>query len=312
MVQTKQSSASTMDLYMADMARYPLLSAEQEIAFARQYERGRKAESRLDDPSSLSAPERKELESAAEQGQRARQRLIQCNLRLVVSMAHKYSGLGLPVIDLVQEGNIGLMEAVERYDPDQGFRFATYAGWWIKQAIRRAVTNKGRLVRLPAHVSEELSRLRRATKEIEAQHGRRPTPQELSKRLGMPVHKVRRLLRLQQRRVLSLQMPVGDEGDSELGDLIADPDTPPMEEIYAQRHMRESVQDVVTSRLSPREQEVLRMRFGLDGSETRTLQHVADALHISRERVRQIETKALRRLRYARARHELRRIWAQI
>jgi RNA polymerase primary sigma factor len=220
--------------------------------------------------------------------------------------------LGLPLIDLVHEGNIGLMQAVDRYDPDRGFRFATYAGWWIKQSIRRALTNKGRLVRFPAHVNEELYRLRRASKEILSRVNRRPTPQELSKRLGMPVHKVRRLLRLQQRRVLSLQMPVGDEGDSELGDLIADPDTPPMEEIYAQRHLRESVRDVVASRLSSREQEVLRMRFGLDGSEARTLQQIAEALHISRERVRQIETKALRRLRYTTARHDLHKIWAQI
>jgi len=248
----------------------------------------------------------------AERGDRARQRLIQSNLRLVVSMAHKYSGLGLPLIDLVQEGNIGLMEAVERYDPDQGFRFATYAGWWIKQAIRRALTNKGRLVRHPAHVNEDLQRLRRASEDMQAQLSRRPTAQELSGRLGMPIYKIRRLLRLQQRRVLSLQMPVGDQGDSELGDLIPDPDALPMEEIYAQRHLRESVRDVVASRLSPREQEVLRMRFGLDGSEARTLQQIADTLQISRERVRQIERRALRRLRYARSRYELERIWAQI
>jgi RNA polymerase primary sigma factor len=311
MIPTRARSASTMDLYMAEVTRYPLLNAEQEIALAQQYDRGRQAERQLDEASSLSVAEQRELKSAVEGGERARQRLIRCNLRLVVSMAHKYFGLGLPLIDLVQEGNIGLIEAVERYDPDQGFRLATYAGWWIQQAIRRALTNKGRLVRRPAHVNEELRRLRSASKEIEARQSRRPTPQELSERLGMPLHKIRRLLRLQQRRVLSLQMPVGKEGDGELGDLIADPDTPPMEEIYAQRHLRESVQDVVASHLSPREQEVLRMRFGLDGSEDRTLQQIADALHVSRERVRQIEARALRRLRYARARHELQKIWAQ-
>jgi RNA polymerase primary sigma factor len=306
------SSANIMGLYMADMTRYPLLSAEQEIALAQQYERGRAAKRQLAQFSDLGSAEQRGLESAVEQGGRARQRMIQCNLRLVVSMAHKYSDLGLPLVDLVQEGNIGLIEAVERYDPDRGFRFATYAGWWIKQAIRRALTNKGRLVRRPAHVNEDLQRLRRASKEIEAQLSRRPTPQELSERLGMPMHKIRRLLQLQQRRVLSLQMPVGDEGDGELGDLISDPDALPMEEIYAQHHMREGVQDVVASRLSPREQEVLRLRFGLDGGEARTLQQIADQLHISRERIRQIETRALRRLRYARSRHELQKIWAQI
>jgi RNA polymerase primary sigma factor len=301
-----------MDLYMADVTRYPLLSAEQEIALAQQYERGRAAERQLDETSRLSISKQRELGSVVEEGERARQRLICCNLRLVVSMAHKYARLGLPLIDLVQEGNIGLIEAVQRYDPDQGFRFATYAGWWIQQTIRRALTNKGRLIRRPAHVNKELQRLRSVSREIEARQSRRPTPQELSERLSMPVHKIRRLLRLQQRRVLSLQMPLGDDRDSELGDLIADPDTLPMEEICAQRHLRASVQDVVASHLPPREQQVLRMRFGLDGSEDRTLQQIANTLHISRERVRQIEARALRRLRYARARHELQKIWAQI
>lgn len=297
---------------MDEVTAYALLDAEQEVSLARQYEAGRAAERLLDEGATLDPAEQAKLEAEVKAGKDARRRLIRCNLRLVVSMAHKYSGLGLPLIDLVQEGNIGLMEAVERYDPERGFRFATYAGWWIKQAIRRALSNKGRLVRLPSHVTEELYRLRRASKEIEAQKSRRPTRQELAKRLGMSLHKIRRLLRLQQRRVLSLQMPVGEEGGSELGDLIPDRDTPPMEEIYAQHHLKESVQDVVASQLSPREQEVLRMRFGLDGREGQTLQEIADTLGISRERVRQIESRALRRLRYARARPELLKIWTDI
>jgi RNA polymerase primary sigma factor len=309
-----------MDLYMTDVTRYPLLNAEQERMLARQFERGRTAESRLDDLSTLdgaskpdeASGEQKELEAAVEEGELARQRLIRCNLRLVVSMASKYSGLGLPLIDLVQEGNIGLMQAVERYDPERGFRFATYAGWWIKQAIRRALTNKARFVRLPSHVNEELYHLRSASKKIEAQKSRRPTPQELAERLGVPIHKVRQLLKLQRLRVLSLQRPVGEDGESELGDLVADTDTPPMEEVYARRHLRQSVQGVVAEHLSPREQEILGLRFGLGGRENRTLQQIADTLHISRERVRQIEARALRRLRYATARHDLQKIWAQI
>jgi RNA polymerase primary sigma factor len=301
-----------MDLYMADVKQYPLLDAEQEIALAQQYARGKAAERQLHDSTDLAAAKQRALEAVVDEGKQARQRLIRCNLRLVVSMAHKYSGLGLPLIDLVQEGNIGLLEAVERYEPEQGFRFATYAGWWIKQAIRRGLNSKGRLVRLPEHVHTELYRLRSASREIEAQKSRRATPQELADRLGIPIHKIRQLLRLQKRRVLSLQMPVGEDGESELGDFLADTDTPPMEEVYAQRHLRESVQDVVAEHLSAREQEILSMRFGLNGSENRTLQQIADALHISRERVRQIEARALRRLRYATARHELKKIRAQV
>jgi RNA polymerase sigma factor (sigma-70 family) len=301
-----------MDLYMADVKRYPLLDAEQEVVLAQQYARGKAAARQLRDSSDLDASEQRALGAVVRQGERARQRLIRCNLRLVVSMAYKYSGLGLPLIDLVQEGNIGLMQAVERYEPEQGFRFATYAGWWIKQTMRRALDNKSRLVRLPAHVNAELSRLRSASREIEAEKSRRPTPQELAERLAMPVHKIRRLLSLQKRRILSLQMPVGEDGQSELGDFLADTDTPPMEELYAERHLRESVQCVVAKHLSAREQEIVSMRFGLDGRENHTLQQIAQALHISRERVRQIEARALRRLRYATARHDLLKIRAQI
>jgi RNA polymerase sigma factor (sigma-70 family) len=301
-----------MDLYMADVKQYPLLDAEQEVALAQQYTRGKAAARQLDNSLDLSASEEKVLEAEEDEGRQARRRLIRCNLRLVVSMAHKYSGLGLPLTDLVQEGNIGLMEAVERYDPEQGFRFATYAGWWIKQAIRRGLSNKGRLVRLPEHVNTELSRLRRASKEIEAQESRRPTSHELAERLGVSTQKICQLQTIQKRQFLSLQTPVGDDGESELGDLLADTDTPPLEEVYAQRYLRESVQNIVASHLSPREQEVLRMRFGLDGSWDQTLQQVADTLHISRERVRQIEARALRRLRYATSRLELQKVRALV
>ena len=308
-VRTSTGSTRTMDIYMAEVAQYPLLSAEQEIALAQQYERGRTAERELSDATDLGISEKSALEKAMEQGQQARERLIRCNLRLVVSRAHKYSGLGLPLVDLIQEGNIGLIEAVERYDPGRGFRFATYAWWWIQQCIRRAITDKGRLVRFPAHVRAELHQLRQASKALETRFERRPTPQELSEQLDMHPAKVRRLRRLQQRRVLSLQMPVGEEGDSELGDLIPDPKTPSMEDIDAESYLRQSVRDAVASRLSPREQSVLRMRFGLDGNPGKTLKQIADELHVSRERVRQIEARALRRLRYAGTRHKLRKAW---
>jgi RNA polymerase primary sigma factor len=312
MARTVAGPASTMDLYMAEVKQYPLLDAEQEISLAQQYARGKAATRQLHGSSNLDASEQRALEAVVREGEQARQRLIRCNLRLVVSMAYKYSGLGLPLIDLVQEGNIGLLEAVERYEPEQRFRFATYAGWWIKQAIRRGLNNKGRLVRFPEHVNTALYRLRSASRELETQKGRRPTLRELAERLGMPIRKIHQLLSLQKYRILSLQMPVGEDGESELGDLIADTNTPPMEELYAQRHLRESVQDVVAEHLSTREQEILSMRFGLGGHGNQTLQQIADTLHISRERVRQIEARALRRLRYAKARQELNKIRAQI
>jgi RNA polymerase primary sigma factor len=251
------------------------------------------------------------LEASAVRGERARQALIQRNLRLVVSMAERYSGIGLPFSDLVQEGNIGLMEAVDRYDYRRGVRFATYAGWWIQQAMRRALTNQLRTVRLPSHVYENLHRLRRATRELESRLERRPTSQELAEHTGMPLRKVQRLARLQQRRFLSLNMPVGDEGDSELADFLADRDTPPMEAIHARRHLREGVRNAVATGLPPREREVLRMRFGLDGGHTQTLAQVAERLGVTRERVRQIEKRALRRLRHARTPYELRQAWIE-
>jgi RNA polymerase primary sigma factor len=302
-------STNTMDIYMSEVKQYPLLSAEQEIDLAQQYERGRSAERRLVDASSLSVAEQRALAKEVELGQQARERLIRCNLRLVVSIAHKYSGLGLLPIDLIQEGNIGLIEAVEGYDPDRGTRFSTYAWWWIKQRIRRALTNKSRLVRFPAHVRAELRQLRQASRGFESRFKRRPTAQELTEQLGMQLAKVRRLLRLQQSKTLSLQMPVGDEGDSELGDLIPDSNTPSMEDIYAKSHMRKSVRDLVASHLSPREQKVVRLRFGLDGRQAKTLRQIANELNVSRERVRQIEARALRRLRYAGVQLKLRKTW---
>jgi RNA polymerase primary sigma factor len=299
-----------MDVYMADMARYPLLSAEEEIELAEQYERGRDAERLLAESLDLDETERQQLEIVVDQGDRARQRMIQCNLRLVVSLAKRYARLGLPFGDLVQEGNIGLMEAVDRYDPRRGFRFATYAGWWIQQAIRRAISKQGRTVRLPEWMNSELHRLRQAKSDLRSDLTRRPTTQELAERMGTSPRRIRNLVRW-DRRVLSLEMPVGKEGDSVLADYVPDRDTPPVEEIYARHQLSENVQDIVAARLASREREILRMRFGLDGAGAQTLKQIADKLGLSRERVRQIEKRALRRLRHARTRHELRKVWTQ-
>jgi len=243
-------------------------------------------------------------------GDQARQRMIRCNLRLVISVAKHYAGRGLPFEDLVQEGNMGLIEAVERYDPRRGTRFSTYAVWWIRQAVSRSIENQSRTVRLPVHVSTQLHHLRRASSKLASRLERQPTRQEMADQMGIPLRRIRRLLQWQHK-IVSLNTPVGDQQDSELADLIQDEDVPLIEETLAHRQMRERVRDMVNAQLSPREQQVLHMRFGLDGSQVHTLAQVAERAGVTRERVRQIETRALRRLRRASVQHkDLREVWA--
>jgi RNA polymerase primary sigma factor len=295
---------------MAEMGQYPLLSEEEEIALAEQHQRGKAAKARLSETAVPDPQEREALEASVQRGAQERQRMARCNLRLVISVAKHYSGRGLPFEDLVQEGNVGLIEAIERYDPRRGNRFSTYAVWWIKQSVSRAIGNQARIVRLPAYVNTELHQLRRVGNELESSLQRRPTKQEMAEGMGVSLKKVRRLLQWQQN-VLSLNAPVGDEGDSELADLLQDEDAPPVEETFAQRQLRESVHDVIAAQLSPREQQVLRLRFGFDDGQARTLAQVAEKLGVTRERVRQIQGRALRRLRHASIRHrELREAWA--
>jgi RNA polymerase primary sigma factor len=235
--------------------------------------------------------------------------MIRCNLRLVISMAKQYAGSGLPFDDLIQEGNVGLIEAVERFDPERGTRFSTYAVWWIKQAIHRAITNKGRTVRLPAHIADKLRALRHTSGALEARLGRRPTTRELADEMGVRVHSIRRLQRW-RRRVLSLNMPVGDEGESELADFVEDPQAPSLEEMLHDQQLREHVRELVNARLSPREQRVLSLRFGLDDTKRHTLEEIAQGMGVTRERIRQIERRALRRLRHAGVRSRgLREAW---
>jgi RNA polymerase primary sigma factor len=289
---------SAFETYLSDMSRYPLLSGDEEVTLAAQYREGRAAQAQLSEASTLDPQARQALEGAIARGQQARECMIRGNLRLVVSQAKQYAGRGLSFEDLVQEGNIGLIAAVERYDPTRGNRFSTYAVWWIQQRMGRAIANKVRLVRLPVYVNDDLRRLHRARNDLAAALGRRPTPEEVAKEMGMPLKKVRRLAQWENR-VLSLNAPVGDEGDSELADLVPDRETPAMEETVARHQLRERMQDMMGKRLRPREREVLRMRFGLDGSQEQTLKQVAEVLGVTRERVRQIEVRALRRLRHA-------------
>jgi len=199
MTRGEQEPVGVLDVYLTQMARYPLLSAEEEVALARQYETGRTAKRQVLGISASDGQKRRQLEMAVSRGERARQRLIKCNLRLVVSVAKRYLRCGLPLADLVQEGNIGLMEAVERFDHRRGFRFSTYAVWWIRQAVHRAVANQGRLIRLPVGVNSELFRLRRAHEDLVSQLNRRPTPQELAEKMNQSARKIRRLMRWDRR-----------------------------------------------------------------------------------------------------------------
>ena len=224
----KEWTTNAVDVYMTDIGRYPLLSIHKEVKLAVHYERGRAAQRQLES-GGVGAKQRAELQFAVERGQRARQRLIQCNLRLVVSMVRRYAGCGLPFGDLVQEGNIGLMEAVERFDHRRGVRFATYAGWWIRQTVLRALASQGRAIRLPPAVNDELNRLQKVTVQLEARLRRSPTLDELAVKLGASRRRVRQLQDWDCQ-IDSLDMPVGENGDFLLSDVIPDGKVPSMDE----------------------------------------------------------------------------------
>ena len=308
MTRARPEPVDALGIYLAEMARYPLLSAKEEIALTAQYERGRAAKRQLAATSAPDAQKRRQLETAVVRGEQARQRLIKCNLRLVVSVAKRYLRCGLPLLDLVQEGNVGLIEAVNRFDYRRGNRFSTFAVWWIRQTVHRAVENQARLIRLPAGINGELYCLRKASDTLASRLNRHPTPQELAEQMNVSPRRIRRLLRWNGR-VLSLEMPIGDQEGRTLADVVPNRDSPPLEETIARQQLRDSLHDAIEACLRPREQEVLCLRFGLDGGDSQTLGEVAQKYGVTRERVRQIEVRALRRLRRASIQNKLRRAW---
>jgi RNA polymerase primary sigma factor len=301
---TAEQLDSAEALYMRDIRRYNLLTAQEEVVLAETREVGEAAAERLRHLSPRDL-RRFELEPLARAGAAARRRLIECNLRLVVSVARKYSGRGMPLLDLVQEGNIGLDRAVTKYDPRTGYRFSTYAYWWIRQAVSRALADQGRVIRLPVHVVERLTAIARVSREFEQEMGRRPTPAEVAAKLGIPLPQVEEALRA-SRATLSLEKPLGLDGDSDdltLGDALSD-DILLAPEAMAQRTLLVDELERVLAALTPREQVVLKLRFGLGrGDADRetgpayTLAEIGDELGMSRERVRQIESEALQKLR---------------
>lgn len=293
----------TVSLYLKEMSRVPLLSAEEEVQLAQQMRRGELAAKRLakngHDPE-----EREHLEEEIALGGEARAHLIKANTRLVVSIAKKYLGQGVPFLDLIQEGNLGLMKAVEKFDHQRGCKFSTYATWWIRQAITRALAEQGRIIRLPVHMDERLRKVYWTARQLERDTGRAPTPEEIASEMGLKTQKVEWLLRV-SRRPVSLEKPVGEEEDSELGDFIEDQEADSPVDMTYQHLLGDKLQDVLAS-LSPREAKILRLRFGLQDGKSYTLKEVGEKFGLTRERIRQIEAEALNRLRHPSRSRQLR------
>ncbi len=256
-------------MYLKEIGKVPLLSAEEEIELAKRMEEG---------------------------DEEAKKRLSEANLRLVVSIAKRYVGRGMLFLDLIQEGNLGLIKAVEKFDYSKGYKFSTYATWWIRQAITRAIADQARTIRIPVHMVETINKLVRVSRQLLQQLGREPSPEEIAAEMNMPVERVREILKISQEPV-SLETPIGEEEDSHLGDFIQDDNVPVPADAAAFTLLKEQLREVLST-LTEREQKVLRLRFGLDDGRARTLEEVGKEFNVTRERIRQIEAKALRKLRH--------------
>ncbi len=292
----------SVSLYFREMSHVPLLTYEEEVELAKKLERGKEAQHQLAE-NGHNPEEKAKLKRLIEEGDAARQRIIKANTRLVVSIAKKYRGYGMPFLDLIQAGNVGLIRAVDKFDYRRGNKFGTHATWWIRQAVVRTLNQQGRTIRIPVHMNDRIRKLHRFAQKLEQDLGRQPTPEELAEEMGLTPDRVRWLLRV-SRRPLSLNTPVGEEEDEEFGTFIKDKDTPPPGQTVEQSLLRENLQQMLTT-LTPREARILRLRFGLKGDRKYTLREVGEKLGVSRERVRQIERKALRKLRHPRHRRKL-------
>jgi RNA polymerase primary sigma factor len=290
-------------LYLKEAARVPLLSADEEIYLAKTIEKGRYARGELA-KSNVNGDRREELRHMIEEGWQAREHLIIANSRLVISVAKKYMGRGVPFLDLIQEGNIGLMRAAKKFDYHRGYKFSTYATWWIRQAVTRAIADQSRTIRVPVHMGDQISRMLRIQHQLKQKLSRDPSVEELAEALEVPPKKVEHMIEV-ARHPLSLQIPIGDEEDNVLGDFIEDPESPSPDETATYNVLREHLQDVL-ERLPPREARILQLRYGLIDGEVHTLNEVGNKMGVTRERVRQIEAQALRRLRSFGIRQELR------
>jgi RNA polymerase primary sigma factor len=272
----------SISLYLKEIGRIPLLTAEQEVSLAKRMEAGRLAKRRLSKDTRLSAEEREELRDLVKDGKAAQEHLIKANSRLVVSVAKKYVGRGVPFLDLIQEGNIGLIRAVKKFDYRRGYKFSTYATWWIRQAVTRAIADQGRTIRVPVHMYEQINRLARVSRQLVQELGRDPTVEEIAEELGVSPKKVERTIKVSQR-PLSLEMPVGEEDDSFLGDFIEDSEAPSPTDQASQQLLRDQIDDIFVS-LTPREVRILQLRFGLVDGYSYTLEEVGKKFGVTRER----------------------------
>ncbi len=290
------SVSDPVRLYLNEIGRYPLLTAQQEVELAMQMEGGLKAAARLDADEALSDEDRSFLEHEVVVGRAAHEQLVQSNLRLVVALARRYVGRGMALLDLIQEGNVGLMRAVERFDYRRGFKFSTYATWWIRQSISRAIADQGRTIRMPIHVLDAVNKLTRSQRELTQTLGRAPTIEELAKELDLEVDRVVELTRIALDTV-SLETPVGEGDDGTLGDLVEDVDSERPADVASFTSLQDQLAEALEG-LNEREREVLIMRFGLADGRMRTLEEVGAHFNVTRERIRQLETKALAKLRH--------------
>ena len=295
-------------MYLKEIGKVPLLSAEEEIELAKKMEAGAVAEEKIsllktrmqesedDAEKEEIKAEIKELRKEVDWGDDAKKRLAEANLRLVVSIAKRYVGRGMLFLDLIQEGNLGLIKAVEKFDYRKGYKFSTYATWWIRQAITRAIADQARTIRIPVHMVETINKLIRVSRQLLQELGREPSPEEIAAEMNMPVDRVREILKISQEPV-SLETPIGEEEDSHLGDFIKDDNVPIPADAAAFTLLKEQLEEVLGT-LTEREQKVLTLRFGLEDGRARTLEEVGKEFNVTRERIRQIEAKALRKLRH--------------
>ena len=287
-------------MYLKEIGKVNLLTSEEEVELAKAMGAGVEAAEQLAEMErggeEIPAEVRRELESLVKKGERAKQRLAEANLRLVVSIAKRYVGRGMQFLDLIQEGNLGLIKAVEKFDFTKGFKFSTYATWWIRQAITRAIADQARTIRIPVHMVETINKVIRVNRQLLQELGHDPTPEETAAEMNMPVERVREILKIAQEPV-SLETPIGEEEDSHLGDFIPDEDASEPAEAASATLLKEQLVDVLST-LTPREEKVLKLRFGIEDGRTRTLEEVGKEFNVTRERIRQIEAKALRKLRH--------------
>ena len=284
-------------MYLKEIGKVNLLTPEEELSLAKRMADGEKAKEQLEEiGEEIDEDTKKQIDLLIADGEKAKKSLAEANLRLVVSIAKRYVGRGMLFLDLIQEGNLGLIKAVDKFDYTKGYKFSTYATWWIRQAITRAIADQARTIRIPVHMVETINKLVRVSRQLVQELGREPTPEELAKELNMPVDKVREISKISQEPV-SLEAPIGEEEDSHLGDFIPDEDAPAPSEAASFVLLKEQLGAVLET-LSEREAKVLRLRFGLDDGRARTLEEVGKEFDVTRERIRQIEAKALRKLRH--------------